>query len=250
LTPAETRRLANDSLEAVRSLVKSLRALKEQIEAVAKQSKARAEAGERQDKAPPTLHAELQLPEAIQSYCTSAQHSEPGKRRREWGLLAINSLTLLALVAYAGFTYHMQTAMVETVREAKRANNLNERLVKGTYAAILDLQPGFFNGTAMVEYLNKGKVISPFLEMKAVLVRKAIPSYESTGKPQALDFRREQIAADGIPVRANYPLDGFSEADGNLMSELRETVACASPEEMRAWGRSTSFSHVPTPWSS
>jgi hypothetical protein len=224
LTPAEVR-LAKDSLEAVRSLAQNLRTLKEQIEAVAKENKARGEANEPKYKPPPTLHTELQLPQAIQAYYATAQHSERGKRRREWAALAINLLTLLAVVAYASITFQMQTAMVETVKEAKRANGLQARLTKGTYGVTFDAQADVSSdGSIGLIFTNRGKVMSASLHATGKIVLETLPGYEPIGTPVPITVSGEQIDVGRIAM-SRVHFDQLTKAHVDRIAQWREAVS-------------------------
>jgi hypothetical protein len=77
LTTAEKEQLTG-LIGDIRSLPSGLHAIKKEIEAISEQTKASEEAKEREAKSP-RLHAELQLPEAVEIYLRTAQHAKPEK---------------------------------------------------------------------------------------------------------------------------------------------------------------------------
>jgi hypothetical protein len=91
-------------------------------------------------------------------------------------------------------------AAADTAQAAQEANKLNERIIKGSYAAII--HPGIGGEANTLDGLqsgidvalaNVGRIAATNLTAEFYMVRQTVPEYMDIGKPQKVTLSKPQV---------------------------------------------------------
>jgi hypothetical protein len=216
-----------ETRDELRSLVQSFRPpIQERIERTS-QDQSTHDQGE----APPplaVLRTISQLDPALERKRDADQ--EKNYRLQRWGVRVQIGLFLATLAAfgaavwYANIARQQQGSMEGALIQAKRANDLNERLIKGTYGVTFDPEAGFADGILTLIFTNKGKVSSARLEASAKVTPESIPGYVPMREPQSVALSATQIA-EGRSASLEKHLEGFTKADTDRMARWKEAIS-------------------------
>jgi hypothetical protein len=215
--------MKDHELRIFRRILNSLASIREDIHCIPNQQ----EAQRQHDGVPtpaPVLRAELQIPERTER--ANQANSDRDYRAQKW-LTRGTWLAFLAAAAYAGIAECTRRTMVETVNEARHANELTKKLLRGTYAAVLHPDIALSGDVVSISFTNSGKVISGHLDARGTIVRKVTPTYRGNGRSQPFEIKKDQIAPfpdAGAVVHNECILDGFSEKDRDLIWHDKEVI--------------------------